>query len=960
MKIPKIMSLALLAVLCLPLLSSSSTLQLQTSGSTQASFIEGVDPVLPSPEPPHRILPISILFYSQFADHTPGEEVENMFTAINSTYGTDYYWTNLSVYTNLATELPNHDVLLIPEQELAYYANMTSVANAWSTTLTNWINDGGIVICADGRSLPEAGLTPTARILNETGLLTFSASTTAYPVTVNTVNASDALARGLPGSWTSASMTVNFDSPEETVVIDDGTFPIVIHKIVGKGHVVLIGFDYFSSDANMEMILANALRLHRHIVFDASHTQSNDIFTEWVDWANDLVTDGFAVSSMGTFDPSYFAASDVLVISSAGVTYSPGEVAEIEQFVAQGGGLFFIADIGSLLDEIRPVAFAFGFVLEGVSYLQDTDEFGSTPTYPIYGTGNLMNHSLTLGVASVQKFVGTGILAQPAHAETIIVTDVDGTADWLNGSAADGVVVMSAMTHLAGRVVVCGDFNWLRGAPQNADGDGTMDYFDEDNEVLAVNTIRWLSAAGIKERKVLFDSSHSPYWSFGNYLDFSNYLTSNGYTVHWMTTFYSNLVTTTDILVLIGGATAYSPAENVTIRNFVDNGGGLVLLVDWTFFGDNLLPVAQEFGMSHNNTAAYLSDSDDGTGGGNSGITYEGPNIGSHPITAGVNKIYVDRGTALINLGGGTALVIADNDGTSEWYDDSSLYWPAPSVPVFGANTFGLGRIVYLTDLNFFDSGVFIRDDNNLFLVNAFQWLAVNRAPVVTVTSPNGGEIIEGATNSITWTAQDPNRDSLTYDILYSVNGGGSWTPIATGHPSMSINWDASSVPESMDALIRVIAIDYELAGQDDSDMVFYVESEGPQISNIQTTPAIPLANLPVTVSADIIDASGVASAVCQVSIDGGSIWTDFPMTLAAGTTYEANIGVFASGTVEYRIFATDSSGAARTRTSPVSSFTIAALPPVIPGFPIEAIVLALAAGLGFIILVRRRRTVSS
>jgi hypothetical protein len=251
--------------------------------------------------------------------------------------------------------------------------------------------------------------------------------------------------------------------------------------------------------------------------------------------------------------------------------------------------------------------------------------------------------------------------------------------------------------------------------------------------------------------------------------------------------------------------------------------------------------------------------------------------------------------------------------------------------------------------------------DNIIFVQNIFQWLSENRAPVVTVTSPNGGEVIEGATNSIIWTAQDPNKDSMTYDILYSINGGGLWTPIATGHTTTSINWDATSIPESLDALIRVVAHDYELAGQDDSDAVFSVESEGPQISNIQTIPAIPLANLLVTVTADIIDASGIASAVCQVSTDGGSTWTNFTMTLASGTTYEAGIGTYASGTVEYRITATDSSAASRTRTGPISSFTIAALPPVIPGFPIEAIVLALAAGLGFIMLVRRRRrTVSS
>ncbi|MFX0065465.1 MAG: hypothetical protein ACFFC7_25110 [Candidatus Hermodarchaeota archaeon] len=61
---------------------------------------------------------VSLLVYTEHVDSTPGEEWENTMAAINDTYGTDYYYTNLTDYTQLDTALPNPDILLIPEQEL--------------------------------------------------------------------------------------------------------------------------------------------------------------------------------------------------------------------------------------------------------------------------------------------------------------------------------------------------------------------------------------------------------------------------------------------------------------------------------------------------------------------------------------------------------------------------------------------------------------------------------------------------------------------------------------------------------------------------------------------------------------------------------------------------------------------------------------------------------------------------
>ncbi|MFX1577312.1 MAG: fibronectin type III domain-containing protein [Promethearchaeota archaeon] len=837
MKISKILSLVLLAVLCIPLLSSNSIAYLQHSGSIQAGVVKGVGPALPSPELPHRILPISILVYSQFADNSPGEEVEHMFAAINSTFGTDYYWTNLTDYTDLATELPHHDILLIPEQENAFYANMTSVAAAWSTSLTNWVNDGGIVICADGRTVPDMGYAPTARIYNETGLMTVHASATTYPVSINLVNTSDALARDVAASWTSASMTINFDTSEQTVVVDDGTYPIVLHKVIGKGHAVLIGFDYYSSDINMETILGNAIRLHRHVVFDASHSPYGTIFGTLSSFADDLVAEGFAVTNMASFSPALINACDVLVITTGTSTFSSSEADTVEAFVLAGGGLFIITDYGSFGEELDPVSTRFGFT-RYTDYLTDTDDTIAGDSYNVYdnlgGNTNLLNHSITLNVSRVELDRPGGLDSLPSGAIVLARTDTDGTSDWSLGSNADGIPLAAALvTSGNGRVTIVMDYNFLSDTT-DVDVDGTNTYFDSGNDVFAINNIRWLSAAGIKERIVLFDNSHSPILGYDintHYLEWANYLTSNGYTIHWMTTFYPSLIDQAHILVITEGSSAYTNPETTGIVNYVAAGGGLFLIADWETFGVNVDPIGNQFGIDRNNTG-YLTDSDDWYVG-TSLIIYETPNFASHPIMQGISRIDVDRGTAFDTIGSGTALITSDTDSTCSWSDGGI----ANGAAVFASTQHELGRVVYITDVNFPSAiddpdsdGVpdFYEADNNLFLVNAFQWLSENRPPIVTLNYPNGGETVNN-TITITWTAFDPNKDPiLGYDLLYSNDSGASWYPFVIGIMGTSFVWNTTEVPNGNNYLIRVAAFDYELVGIDDSDAVFTIDNPTP------------------------------------------------------------------------------------------------------------------------------------
>jgi hypothetical protein len=102
--------------------------------------------------------------------------------------------------------------------------------------------------------------------------------------------------------------------------------------------------------------------------------------------------------------------------------------------------------------------------------------------------------------------------------------------------------------------------------------------------------------------------------------------------------------------------------------------------------------------------------------------------------------------------------------------------------------------------------------------------------PQVYVTFPNGGEILSGK-QTITWTATDADGNSLTYDVLYSWNGGSSWSPLALRLNRNSFLWDTNRVAGSDQAVIRILANDGVNTGQDESDLLFSVVKKPPEIA---------------------------------------------------------------------------------------------------------------------------------
>jgi hypothetical protein len=97
--------------------------------------------------------------------------------------------------------------------------------------------------------------------------------------------------------------------------------------------------------------------------------------------------------------------------------------------------------------------------------------------------------------------------------------------------------------------------------------------------------------------------------------------------------------------------------------------------------------------------------------------------------------------------------------------------------------------------------------------------------PVVTVSAPNGGELLTtGTSTSLTWTASD-NAAVTEVDLELSRAGaGGPWESIATGLAnSGTYGWTVTG-PITSNALLRATARDAALnLGQDASDAVFTI-----------------------------------------------------------------------------------------------------------------------------------------
>jgi hypothetical protein len=150
--------------------------------------------------------------------------------------------------------------------------------------------------------------------------------------------------------------------------------------------------------------------------------------------------------------------------------------------------------------------------------------------------------------------------------------------------------------------------------------------------------------------------------------------------------------------------------------------------------------------------------------------------------------------------------------------------------------------------------------------------------PVVTVTSPNGGEDwMKTKTYPITWTSSG-NLNSKSLWIQYSTDNGTTWTTITSQDVSKgTYKWTVPNT-ETSGALIKVTLTDIDGAdGSDTSDATFAIDPPAPKAGGfLFPAEGEVVAPGPATLSWNVEDPWGLAEAplTLELTTDGGLTWT--------------------------------------------------------------------------------------
>lgn len=116
-------------------------------------------------------------------------------------------------------------------------------------------------------------------------------------------------------------------------------------------------------------------------------------------------------------------------------------------------------------------------------------------------------------------------------------------------------------------------------------------------------------------------------------------------------------------------------------------------------------------------------------------------------------------------------------------------------------------------------------------------------APSVTLTSPNGGERLDGATVTVTWTASDLDGDALTFNVLYSRDNGGTWELLAQGITENQVVLDAINIGHAKEGRFRVMVSDGIHTATDDSDAPLTVPNHIPSVHLRKPAPHLTIAS---------------------------------------------------------------------------------------------------------------------
>ena len=125
----------------------------------------------------------------------------------------------------------------------------------------------------------------------------------------------------------------------------------------------------------------------------------------------------------------------------------------------------------------------------------------------------------------------------------------------------------------------------------------------------------------------------------------------------------------------------------------------------------------------------------------------------------------------------GTGVEVRTRAGSVETPDSTWTKWSEPYTKAAGESITGApGRYIqYQVTLTTGKAEV-----SPKVSTVTISYLNPNQPPTVKLTAPAGGEVWAGK-QTIKWTGADPDKDKLSYDVLYSKDGGKNWKALVGG-----------------------------------------------------------------------------------------------------------------------------------------------------------------------------------
>jgi hypothetical protein len=237
----------------------------------------------------------------------------------------------------------------------------------------------------------------------------------------------------------------------------------------------------------------------------------------------------------------------------------------------------------------------------------------------------------------------------------------------------------------------------------------------------------------------VFDNSHSQAFSIATDFDeIANDLPYYGFSVSSMDVFDPELLAACEIFVVSYANTEYNTTEIGILHDFVSNGGGLFVASEWGIYGDEIDGLLNDFGFVRN-TTDIIQDSDEYAAATPGWPRLAQPdNLEMHSANIGVDVVEIYFATGFTSMpASAVPLIVSDTDGTATWGGVDV----ASAVPLAAADLVGDGRIIVLgdtaplrnNDIDSDGSSAYTDSDNELFLRNAFRWLAGAGIPEQTV-----------------------------------------------------------------------------------------------------------------------------------------------------------------------------------------------------------------------------------